>query len=141
MEKIEFKNGNQNNTPINATNLNQLQDNVEDAINIVDNKFVSFSSSPELTDSINNSNTNIALNESGNICVLNGVIYFTAKPATWTKFIGLPAEYQNCGGYGVLVEESTGLTRPIIIQNGNVLMSAEISTAPLYAYIFCVFAK
>ena len=141
MQKINFENKPSTNSPINANNLNLLQDNVEDAINEVDNKLDVTAQSVILASCINNLNTNISINQINNLLVLSGVIYFSSKPGTWTKFIDLPSDLQQVSGYGNLIEESTGLTRPVLIQNGGIVMTADLSTAPIYAYINMTFTK
>ena len=159
MEKINFENKPNITTPINATNLNSLQDNVENdigllnslnttdksnlvgAINEVNSKFDISNITPILSACINNENTNIGFKEIDNLLILSGVLYFTSKPGTWTKFIEFPNGLLG-GGYGSLIEEPTGLVRPLIIQNyKDVVMSADLSYAPIYAYINITFTK
>ena len=138
MERINFQN---NVTKANEETMNQLQDNIENAINEVNNKFDVLNNIPILSSYINNENTNINIKEINNLLILSGVIYFTSKPGIWTKFIELPNNYK-ASGYGNLVEESTGLTKPVIIQNGNeIVMSADLSQVPIYTYINITFTK
>ncbi len=166
MEKINFENKPSTNTPINANNLNLLQDNIEDefdikdaeigdlnslnttdksslvgAINEINSKFDVSNITPILSACINNENTNIGLKEIDNLLILSGVLYFTSKPGTWSKFIEFPNELFG-DGYGCLIEEPTGLVRPLIIQNyKEVVMSADLSHTPIYAYINLTFTK
>lgn len=166
MEKINFENKPSTNTPINANNLNLLQDNIEDefdikdaeigdlnslnttdksslvgAINETNSKFDISNITPILSSCINNENTNISFKEIDNLLILSGVLYFTSKPGTWTKFIEFPNGLLG-GGYGSLIEEPTGLVRPLTIQNyKDVVMSADLSYAPIYAYINITFTK
>lgn len=166
MNKIEFKDLPSTETPIDSDNLNLLQDNVEDefdikdaeigdlnslnttdksslvgAINETNSKFDISNITPILSSCINNENTNISFKEIDNLLILSGVLYFTSKPGTWTKFIEFPNGLLG-NGYGSLTEEPTGLVRPIIIQNNSeIVMSADLSTIPIYTYINITFTK
>ena len=75
MQKITFKNWPSTDSAVNADHLNEMQDNIEDAINEVDNKLDVTAQSVILASCINNLNTNISINQINNLLVLSGVIY------------------------------------------------------------------
>lgn len=117
-------------TIVTAERMNHIEDGIE---------IISATSSEKITDlydGINNNNTNVKVYKRNNVIHLSGVIYFTASPGIWTKLMQLPEGFYGVDTHGVLVEESTGLVRPIVVNsNGVVQMSHEISSTPLYAYI------
>lgn len=90
----------------------------------------------DLYSGIDNANTNIIAFKRNNTIHFTGVVYFTSSPGTWSKLLKLPNGYYGTNTHGSLIEESTGLVRPIVIKNnGEVQLTANISSTPLYAYI------
>ena len=113
-----------------AERMNHIEEGIEN-ISTTSNEKIT-----DLYDGINNNNTNVKVYKRNNLVHLSGVIYFTASPGVWTKLMQLPEGFYGVDTHGVLVEESTGLVRPIVINsNGVVQMTHEISLTPLYAYI------
>lgn len=89
---------------------------------------------------IDNEHTNISLRKNGNIVSLQGVIYFSATKSKWTTFMTIPTDYNGVTGYGNLIEEATGKTYPVIVQNnGQVQCSVDITNANAYYYINIVY--
>lgn len=103
---------------------------------ILKNFFTTNTAQVEKSDEINNNHTNVSLRKSGNIVSLQGVIYFSTAKSKWTTFMTIPTDYNGVTGYGNLIEEATGKTYPVIVQdNGQVQCSVDITNANAYYYI------
>lgn len=122
---------------VNARDMNEIKSVVNENASNLDT--ATQTTSQQLTDlysGIDNSNTNVKIYKRNNIVHFSGVVYFTASPEKWTKLIQLPTGYYGNFSCGFLIEESTGIVRPIVIQpNGEVQLTANISSTPIYAYI------
>lgn len=89
---------------------------------------------------IDNEHTNIALKKNGNVVTVQGVVYFTNSKTSWTTFMTIPTDYNGVTGYGNLIEETTGKTYPVIVQdNGQVQCSVAITSTNAYYYINIVY--
>lgn len=89
---------------------------------------------------IDNEHTNVSIRKNGNIVTVQGVIYFSNTTSKWTTFMTIPTDYKGVLAYGNLIEETTGKTYPVIVQNnGQVQCSVDITNANAYYYINIVY--
>lgn len=117
MKKIDFKNYPDESTPLSAENLNQLQTNIEEAINEVNDNLTVGSGWIDLEFSSNFGNykgiasNNPKYRKIGNVVMLQGVatpVEKTPADSTQVELFTLPEEarpskvfYQLCQGSGV----------------------------------------
>lgn len=137
MDLIQFKNLPDTSTPLNADNLNhnfnELKNGIDGLNELIKDSQIKASSLDSCLDS---SKTDITIKKSGNIITIGGVLYFNSIPSTWQSIIQIPQNFYGSNGYGSLVEEGTGLVRPIIINSeGQIMMTASLSNSNIYAYI------
>jgi hypothetical protein len=136
MQKINFENLPSTNTPINATNLNAIQDNTESAINSAINSVISTIASLISVDYLDDIEGSITI---GNIGIEWGVVQVTPSYGSSPNFYGsvqvnfkntykkAPGMFANLGaGYTSVQNVAT-----INVGNtsGNVWMTASVNTA------------
>lgn len=108
---------------------------------ILKNFFTTNTAQIEKSDEINNNHTNVSLRKNGNIVSLQGVVYFSNTKSKWTTFMTIPSKYNGATGYGNLIEEATGKTYPVIVQdNGQVQCSVDITNTNAYYYINVIYS-
>ena len=133
MALIEFKDLPDTSTPLNAENLNNNFNEVKIINNNLETKYtadITFSSF------VDQELSNISIKRTGNVISFSGVVFFNASPGVWNEFMRLPEGFFGTTSHGVLIEESTGFARPVVISDTGVcVITSNLSSNNIYTYI------